>query len=225
MGEADQQHLDWLTRSYGRTDYTPLGPSDLETMRRVGESFAVAPGGHMFREGEHAVHVYVVEQGEVEIYRGEGAKRRVVGHAGPGSILGDTALFGETVHIASARVVRPVRGVRFDRSRLLPELAVNPVILLRWLMAALSRAQETQRRVVRLMRKSALARVADLLLEESSRQPDVNLSQAAIGRLLGVSRQSVNEALGRLREQAVIDTGYRRIRILDRDRLETIAGG
>lgn len=225
MGEADQQHLDWLARSYGRTDYTPLAPVDFEFIRRVGESFTLAPGGHLFREGERSVHLYVVEQGEVEIYRGAGTKRRVVGHAGPGSVLGDTALFADTTHIASARVLRPVRGVRFDRSRLLPELAVNPGVLLRWLMAALSRAEETQRRVVRLMHKSVLAQVADLLLEEDRRQPDVNLSQAAVGRLLAVSRQSVNEALGRLREQGVVDTGYRRIRILDRDRLEEIAAG
>lgn len=224
MGEADQRHLDWLARSYGRVDYTPLTADDIAALRRVGETFAMAPGGQLFGEGEPAVAVFLVEQGEVEIFRGHGTARRVVASAGPGTVLGDTVVFADTKHIASARVVRPVRGLRFERSRLFPELAVNPGIMLRWLVAAMRRGEETQRRVFGLMHKTVLAQVADILLEEQQRQPNVNLSQATIGRLLGVSRQSVNEALGRLRQQGVVDTGYRLIRILDRDRLEEVSG-
>lgn len=224
MGEADQQHLDWLARSFGRVDYEPLTRSDIEAIQRVGESFSVTPGVHLYTEGEQAVAAFLVEEGEVEIYRGERARRRIVAHAGPGSLLGDTAMLGDGRHIASTRAVRPVRGLRFERSRLLPELAVHPGILLRWLVAALRRMEETQRRVLRLMHKTVLAQVADLLLEESQRQPDVNLSQTTIGLLLGVSRQSVNEALGRLREQGVVETGYRSIKVLDPDGLKEVSG-
>lgn len=223
MGEADQQHLDWLARSFGRVEYRPLSSDDLEAIRRVGEPFTMAPGGHLFTEGEHAVSTFVIDQGEVEIYRGEGARRRVVAHGGPGSVLGDTSMFDDRRHIASARVVRSVRGLHFTRARLLPELAGHPGILLRWLVASMRRMEESQQRVVRLMHKTVLAQIADLLLEESQRQPDVNLSQATMGMLLGVSRQSVNEALGRLRDQGVVDTGYRRVVVLDPDRLAEIA--
>ena len=73
------------------------------------------------------------------------------------------------------------------------------------------------------MHKTVLAQVADLLLEETDRQPDVNLSQKTIGMLLGVSRQSINEALGRLRDQGVVETGYRKIRVVDAERLAAIA--
>lgn len=223
MGEADQQHLDWLARSFGRVDYNPLSRTDVESIRGAGETFTMAPGGHLYEEGDQALGAFLVEQGEVEIYRGDGSGRRVVAYGGPGSVLGDMAMFGDGRHIASARVVRPVEGLRFDRSRLLPELAVHPAILLRWLVAVMRRMENTQRRVIRLMHKTVLAQVADLLLEESQRQPDVNLSQTTVGMLLGVSRQSVNEALGRLRDQGVVDTGYRTIKILDPDRLKEIA--
>jgi DNA-binding GntR family transcriptional regulator len=74
------------------------------------------------------------------------------------------------------------------------------------------------------MHKTVLGQVADLLVEEGERRSEVNLSQATIAALLGVSRQSVNEALGRLRDQGAVETGYRSIRILDLSKLEAIAG-
>lgn len=223
MGEADQQHLDWLARSLGRADYQPLTPTDIEALERVGDSIAVAPGDHLFREDDRADAAFLVEQGDVEIYRGEGKRRRIVARARAGSMLGDVEMFGGRSHIASARAIRPVRVVRFERSRLLPELAVHPGILLRWLVAGMRRLERIQLRVVRLMHKTVLAQVADVLFEECQRQPNVNLSQSTLGALLGVSRQSVNEALGRLRHQGVVETGYRTIKVLDPGRLEEIA--
>ncbi|MFP3882389.1 MAG: Crp/Fnr family transcriptional regulator [Actinomycetota bacterium] len=222
MGQAEQQHLDWLARSLGRADYQPLTRADIESIQRIGASQSFAPGEHLFKQGEQAASTFLIEKGDVEIYRGKG-QRRVVAHVGPASILGDMAMFGDRPHIASARALRPSRALRFDRSRLLPELAVHPGILLRWLVAGMRQIETSQLRVVRLMHKAVLAQVADVLVEESQRQPDVNLSQSTLAMLLGVSRQSVNEALGRLRDQEVVETGYRSIKVLDPDRLEEIA--
>ena len=221
--QAEQQHLDWLARSFGRPDYAPLSASDVAVLREVGEVIAKYPGTHLFKEGSAADAAYLVESGEVEIYRGSGRARRVVSRVGPGSVLGDIAMFGDTPYISSAQAVGPVRAFRFDRSQLIPELARHPAICLRWLVAGLRQLEETQRRVIRLMHKTVLAQVADLLTEEAERRTEVNLSQSTIATLLGVSRQSVNEALGRLRDQGAVETGYRNIRILDVAKLAEIA--
>ena len=220
---AEQQHLDWLARSFGRHDYAPLSKADLELIRNVGEIVSKYPGTHLFKEGEPAEAAYLVERGEVEVYRGGGGERRVVNRVGPGSVLGDIAMFGGMPYVSSAKAVDSVRAFRFPRDRLLPELTKHPAVCMRWLIAGLRQLEDTQRRVIRLMHKTVLSQVADLLAEEGERRSEVGLSQATIGALLGVSRQSVNEALGRLREQGVVETGYRNIRILDRDRLSEIA--
>lgn len=223
MGQAEQQHLDWLARSFGRADYAPLNRADVELIRRVGEVVSKYPGTHLFKEGDEPVAAYLVERGEVEIYRGAGKGRRVVSRVGPGSVLGDIAMFGDTPYISSAVAVGPVRAFRFERNRLLPELAVHPAVCLRWLVAGLRQLENTQRRVIRLMHKTVLEQVADLLVEESEVRTEINLSQSTIANLLGVSRQSVNEALGKLRERELLTTGYRAIRVLDRDALKSIA--
>ncbi len=220
---ADQQHLAWIARSFGRADYLPLSPSDVQAIATVGEPISKYPGTHLFRQEEEADSAYLVERGEVDLYRVSHGRRRVVARVGAGSVLGDIAMFGRGRYISSAQAVGRVSAFRFDRDRLLPQLAAHPAICMRWLVAGLRQLEETQRRVLHLMRKTVLAQVADLLLEESRGTGAVELSQAVIGTLLGASRQSVNEAVARLRELGAVRTGYRRIEIVDVDVLAAVA--
>ncbi len=215
----------WLARSFGRPDYAPLSAADLETLVGSAEMIAKYPGTHLFKQDEPALAAFLVESGEVEVYRGTGNSRRVVSRVGAGSVLGDIAMFRSTPYISSAQAVGRVRAFRFDRDRLLPELGKHPAICMRWLVAGLSQLEETQRRVIHLMHKTVLGQVSDLLLEEADGRGEVHFSQSTIATLLGVSRQSVNEALGRLRDQDVVETGYRYIRVIDRGRLGVVATG
>ena len=213
----------WLARSFGRPDYVPLSGADLETLLGSAEMVSKYPGTHLFKEGDPASAAFLIESGQVEVYRRTGSSRRVVSRVGPGSVLGDIAMFGDGPYISSAQAVDRVRAFRFDRDRLLPELARHPAICLRWLVAGLRQLEGTQRRVIHLMHKTVLGQVADLLTEEADERGEVLLSQATIATLLGVSRQSVNEALSRLREQGAVETGYRQIRVVDSDKVAAIA--
>lgn len=223
MNSVDQQHLAWIARSFGRPDYLPLLPQDVEMLSEVGETISKYPGTHLFKEGEEATSAYLVESGEIDLYRTADGKRRTVARVGPGSVLGDIAMFGGGTYISSAQAVGRVKAFRFDRDRLLPVLAHHPAICMRWLVAGLRQLEETQRRVLHLMHKTVLAQVADLLLEESRNARTVDLSQAAIATLLGASRQTVNESLARLKELGAVDTGYRRIEILDQSTIAEVA--
>jgi DNA-binding GntR family transcriptional regulator len=90
----------------------------------------------------------------------------------------------------------------------------------------LRQLENTQRRIVHLMHKTVLSQVADLLVEETkSGKSDVELSQAAIATLLGSSRQTVNEAIGALRDMGAIETRYRVISVIDAEKLCDVAAG
>ena len=204
---AEQQHLAWLAKSFGRPDYLPLGPADLELLMETGEVITRYPGTHLFREGENATGAFLIEVGKVDLYRGQGGGRRVVARVGPGSVIGDIAVFADTPYISSAKAIGHVTAFRFDRDRLLPRLAQHPAICLRWLVSGLRQLEEIQRRVIHLMHKTVKAQVADLLDAEADDHGEVHLSQSAMATLLGASRQSVNEALSELRGMEAIETG------------------
>ena len=220
---ADQQHLAWLARSFGRPDYLPLSPTDIDVLTRSGEIIKKYPGTHLFREGEAATAAFLIREGEVDLYRSTGDRRQVVGRVGSAAVIGDIAMFSGQPYISSARAVDQVTAFQFDRDRLLPELVRSPAITLRWLVASLTQLERTQRRVLNLMHKTVLAQVAGLLVNECDERGEVALSQATMATLLGASRQSVNEALNELTRRGHVDTGYRLVRVLDPEQLSRVA--
>ncbi len=224
MDTAEHQHFAWLARSFGRTDYLPLSPTDLGALAGAGEYVEKYPGTHLFREGAPATAAFVIQKGTVELYRTRREGRRVVGRVGEGAVIGDIAMFRNQPYISAARALGPVTAFRMERAKLLPVLIEHPRIAMRWLVAGLNQLEATQRRVIRLMHRTVREQVAEVLLDEADGYGEVHLSQSSLATLLGASRQSVNEALSDLRRSGVADTGYRMIRVLDEDRLSDIAG-
>lgn len=220
MVAALNQHAAWLAKSLGRTDYLPMRPEDAVALAQAGIPIDKYKGTHLFREGDLADACFIVEEGEVELYRNTGTDRSVVSRIGPGSVVGDIAMFQERPYLSSARAIRNTRVLRLERDELVPLLLARPVLAMRWLVNGLSQLESTQQRIIRLMNRTVLEQVAGLLLDEQDAFGDVLLSQASIAELLGASRQSVNEALGQLRGDGVIETGYRRITIIDAQLLE-----
>ena len=225
MDVAEHQHFAWLARSFGRTDYLPLTADDLDALGAAGEYVDKYPGTHLFKEGEESIAAYVVKAGEVELYRSRPDGDLVVGRVGPGAVIGDIALFQGDPYISSAKAVEPVTAFRLDRSKLLPLLTKHPVIAMRWLVAGLNQLEATQRQVIRLMHRTVIEQVAELILDEADRFGEVQLSQTSLANLLGSTRQTVNQALSQLRKAGAIETGYRVIRVVNRDVLEAMVTG
>lgn len=219
-----EQQFAWLARDFGRTDYLPLSPADLDALSKAGEFIEKYPGTHLFKQGEPAHHAFVIERGRVELYRGLQAAGRIVHRVGKGTVLGDIAMFRNEPYQSSAKAMEPTVAFRFDRDKLLPILIQRPVITLRWLVAGLSQLEATQRRVLGLMHRTVKEQIAEVLLDEADDRSEVHLSQASLASLLGASRQTVNEALSELTRDGLTETGYRLIRIVDRHRLVELAG-
>ncbi len=224
MEPAEHQHFAWLARSFGRTDYLPLNVEDLRALSGAGEYVEKYPGTHLFREGQTASSAYVIQHGQVELYRTRKEGPRVVGRIGEGAVIGDIAMFQNQPYISSAKAIGPVAAFRLDRDKLLPVLLEHPTIAMRWLIAGLSQLESTQRRLLRLMHRTVREQVAEMLVDEADRYGEVHLSQSSLATLLGASRQSVNEALSSLRSDELVETGYRVIRVLDSERLAAVVG-
>ncbi len=224
MDNAEHQHFAWLARSFGRTDYLPLTSADLAALTGAGEYVEKYPGTHLFRENTPATAAYVLQKGQVELYRTRKEGRRVVGRVGEGAVIGDIAMFQNQPYISSAKAIGPVTAFRLERTKLLPVLLEHPMIAMRWLVAGLTQLESTQRRVIRLMHRTVREQVAELLLDEADAYGEVHLSQSSLATLLGASRQSVNEALSDLRKRGLAETGYRMIRLVDEEGLASIAG-
>lgn len=219
MAQNIDQHAAWLARRIGRTDYLPMHPEDAKALASAGTQIEKYEGTHLFRQGDNAAACFIIEDGDIELYRENGREKSIVGRIGPGAVVGDIAMFQELPYLSSARALTRTRVLRLERKDLVPLLLARPVLALRWLVNGLSQLESTQQRIIRLMNRTVLEQVSGLLLDEQDAFGDVLLSQATIAELLGASRQSVNEALATLRAAGAVETAYRRIHIIDARRL------
>lgn len=217
MVTIDEQHAAWLARTFGRTDYLPITREDAVALAQAGDMLDKYKGTHLFKQGADSDAAYVVHSGEVELYRTTEGTKHLIARLGPGAVVGDIAMFQDRPYLSSARAVTHSRVLRLGRTSLMPLLMTRPIIAMRWLIAGLDQLEATQQSLLRLMNRTVLEQVADLLRTQQDRLGEIRLSQGSIAELLGASRQSVNEAIAILKTAGAVETGYRVIRILDEE--------
>jgi CRP/FNR family cyclic AMP-dependent transcriptional regulator len=84
-----------------------------ELFRQETDTLQLKPGDFLFREGEKADKMYVLLEGEIDIFLGD----FVFEIAGPGSLVGEMALIDETPRTANAVARKPSRLAQIDRRR------------------------------------------------------------------------------------------------------------
>jgi CRP-like cAMP-binding protein len=98
----------------------------------------LAPGAVLFREGDAAASGFVVATGEIELSRVRRGERRVESACGPGTLVGETALFVETRRPATAMAAVESEVIEISRALVLRMLREYPQLAVR-LRSTLSR--------------------------------------------------------------------------------------
>ena len=77
----------------------------------------VPAGGALYRPGEAADALYLVESGRVRVFMSErGDRERVLQFVGPGEIVGETAFIAETAYVTGAAAVEEASVLRLARA-------------------------------------------------------------------------------------------------------------
>jgi CRP-like cAMP-binding protein len=109
-------------------------------------------GEVIFREGDDPRgEAFLVHAGRVEVRRRIGSEDRLVRVVGRGDLLGELALFRDTLHSASAIAVEPVTLLVIPANRLHQMVRTNPglaVALIRQLALRLREAEQSSERRV-----------------------------------------------------------------------------
>src|SRR6516162_1155444 len=85
-----------------------MNPADL--FRQETDALLLAPDDFLFQEGEKGDKMYVLLEGEIDIFLGD----FVLETAGPGSLIGEMALIEDSPRTASAVAKTPARLAQID---------------------------------------------------------------------------------------------------------------
>jgi len=184
-----------------------------------------AKGQVIYSPGETGEALFLLREGSVQIYRMSPEGRKlVIAHLLPFSFFGEMSCIGQGMYDTYAEVAEDSTIVTMNCAILNRLLANKPDVARRILEAFGRRVLEAERQLEDIAFRSIPSRVAALILREADGDEVRGLSHQDIAERLGVYRETATNALNDLKAESMISIGRKHITILDRGRLERVAG-
>lgn len=193
----------------------------------------VKRGTRIYLPGDPSDQIFLLKSGVIKISTTTPDHRDVIlALLHPGDIFGELAMVDEAPRDHVAEAYDDCVICAMSRDTILRVIQETPEIGFQITKLIGLRLRTFRSRIEELLCKSAHARVAHALLELAERHgvPDTDgvlitlrLSQGDLGRLVGLSRETVNAILQEWREQNLLEMDRRSVRLRDPDRLRQIS--
>lgn len=183
------------------TDWLPLLKGIRATRREL------AAGEVLFRAGEVAGALFLVEGGGLRLTRGATPLHR----AGPGTLVGEAALFTEC-HAADAVAIAPSRIAAYPKTAILLHLKAHPDLALAF-AACLARNLDATRARFELVRlKTARERVLAFLAQAGATEGMITLDRplTLVAAEIGLTHEALYRTLARLTADGLLKRHARR---------------
>ena len=189
-------------------------------------------GEYIFREDMYPVGLFCIIKGKVKIARlNEDGREQIVRLYGPNDIVGYKSLVMEAPYHASAvaienTVVGFVAKENFDQM-----IEENPKIARIFMRILCQNLDESENFMVSLASKNIREKVAGVLVflkdkygVDAEECIDVSLSREEIAGMIGIATENLSRALSQFKEEKVLETRGRKIRLLNEQELLAIRG-
>lgn len=183
----------------------------LEELIEFAKIKSYPPGTVLFYQGEKGSQLYVILSGKVQVYvTSKAGKELIVGILSPGETFGEIAVFNEVNRIATVKTLEQTQLLTLEREELLPYLKNNPEVAIKIIGAQCKRLAVFNADIeeilfydlpIRLAKK--LVALMEIYGKKNSSGTIINFhfSQATLGNMLSVSRESINKQI-RIWEQS-----------------------
>ena len=185
------------------------------------------PGRVFYAPDEPGEVVFILKRGRVELYRlAPDGRKLVVTTLGPHAIFGEMGLLGQAMYGCYAEAAEDSLICVLSRADLQALIRRNPEVGLRLLAEVGERLRRREEELEALAFRALPARLAALLLREADAYGVVaGYSHQELAERLGTYRETVSQVLGRFRDEGLVATEPRRVRLLDRAALAAYAEG
>lgn len=204
---------------------------DLESIIRKREIYR--KGQHIFRQGANFHSLYVVRSGVIKTYTvTEQGEEQVTGFYLPGELIGLDAIYNNQ-HTNSALALESSSICEVEYQQLEILNASHPSLQQLMFRLMSREIQAEQQMLSVLTKKSAEARLANLLLNisnrlellhRSSKHFRLPMTRSDIGSFLGMASETVSRVFARLSKMKMLKICQRELEIIDQRGLAEIAG-
>jgi len=170
-------------------------------------------GAVVFAQGDPADHVIYIQAGGIRLSVVSRAGREaVVAMLGPGDFVGEGALAGQRLRIATATAVVPTTALMIGKQKMLGVLHTEPALSDRFISYVLARNMRVEADLVDQLFNRSEKRLARalLLLARYGKDEEPNLvlpriSQEVLAEMVGTTRSRVNFFMNKFRRLGFIE--------------------
>ena len=214
------------------TDLELLGRSELfsafddATLARLAEHVDVVSckrNAVLFREGDDASDLYVVDSGRIGLGRRSlDGRESLIALTERGDVFGEMPLFDDGPRSTSARALERSKVLRIPYEPVRTALDESPVLLWHVVRLLVQRLRATDSDLADAVLLDVTGRTAKRLLEIAGDSVEfvLPITQEELAGLVGASRERVNKSIAAFIRLGWIEQVDRRYRIVSRERLE-----
>lgn len=212
--------------------FARISPADLKPLLEPPDLRSFRQGQLIFQRGDPGDGLYAVVSGRVRVFIEDGdGNEAVVAIRGPGDVLGEMSLLDGMPRSASASAQEAVKAVRITPQRFESWLMEHPRAAYALLQELARRVRQATEQLAELSLLDVETRVARRLWQifveafatpEPSPGSSLRVNQSELAGILGVTRESVNKHLGRLKSRGIIGTGGGNVELLRPDELRAL---
>lgn len=207
-----------------------LDCKSLAEFKGLGWTIKLKPGQTLFHEGDPATRVFTVTRGTLKLYKllADG-RRHVTGFMHPGEFLGISV---DDEHAFTAEALEDTQLCWFPRSRFDDFVEEHPSLERELYRTAAHELAAAQRQMLLLGRKTAIERLATLLISLADRVGPsrgaklirLPMSRSDIADYLGLTKETVSRVLsGMKRDRLIRLHAVDKLELIDREMLAQIA--
>jgi CRP/FNR family transcriptional regulator, polysaccharide utilization system transcription regulator len=209
-----------------------LTPADEKLLAEAGTVQVFQRREELFLEGKQPVSVYILQRGKVKLFTTDLQGREQIVHlARPGDLMGYRAVLGNDAYSCSAAALETASVLVIPKAVLFQMLDHSPVLshyIIRLLTSELRHAEHHLAGLARKHVRARLAEVTLLLAETYGFEKDgstlaVQLTREEVAGLVGTATETVIRLLHSLRDDGLLATDGRKIRLIDVPGLQKLA--
>ncbi len=192
-----------------------------------------AKGQLLFHEGSKPVGVYCINQGKVKVSKlGDEGRDQIIRIATPGGLLGYKALLSEEIYNVSAEAIEDTNVCFIPKEDFLLLVRENIPLQSKLLKAACRELGAMPGQITDMAQKPVRERVASTLLMlkdtygiegHDDGAVEINLTREDLAGIVGTATETLIRALSDFKEEGLIESAGRKIRVINAKGLYTVA--
>jgi CRP/FNR family cyclic AMP-dependent transcriptional regulator len=216
-GAADGKSADWRAVLGALPIFAGFLAADIDTLAGSAQARPMRRGEVLMRAGDPGSFMMIVLTGEVQvILNAVSGREQTINTLGPGAIIGEISLFDGKSRTANVVAVTNGRVLTIERAAMQRLIVADAQLGLRVIEMLCGRLRETMLQLESLLFQDVAARLAASLISLGQGKPKrLDITQSALGNLIGASREIVNKRLRQLEREGIVALSPGRVIVLD----------